>query len=45
MKKLLIIVMIGTLFVGCSNKKEDETKQVKKSNAPIIGDEKQVGDW
>ena len=45
MKKLLMIVMIGTLFVGCSNKKEDDTKQVKPSNAPIIGDEKQVGKW
>jgi len=45
MKKLLMIVIIGTLFVGCSDKKEEDTKQVKQSNAPIIGDEQQVGKW
>ncbi|MDD2399624.1 MAG: hypothetical protein PHR75_03350 [Sulfurovum sp.] len=42
MKKLLIIVLIGSLFAGCSNSKSEDQK---KSNAPIIGDEKQTGKW
>lgn len=41
MKRLLIIVFISTLFVGCSDKTEDH----KRSNTPIIGDEKQTGKW
>jgi len=45
MKKLFMLVIIGTLFVGCGNKNEDNTKQAKESNAPIIGNEKQVGKW
>lgn len=46
MKKLLIFVFIGTLFIACTNKKEDKKEQKKEiSNAPIIGDEKQIGKW
>jgi len=42
MKKILMIVLIGVLFTGCSEtKKEDHNT----SNAPIIGDEKQVTPW
>ena len=42
MKKLLIIALLSTLFVGCTNTKKEDPKQ---SNAPIIGDEKQTGKW
>jgi len=46
MKKLLIFVFVSTLFIGCSNKKDNQTKQpTKVSNAPIIGDEKNTGKW
>ena len=46
MKKLLIIVFLSTLFIGCSDKKENREEKTKEvSNAPIIGDEKQTGKW
>lgn len=46
MKQLLMIVIIGTLFIGCSDKKDNQAEKPKKvTNAPIIGDEKQVGKW
>jgi PBP1b-binding outer membrane lipoprotein LpoB len=46
MKKLLIIIFLSTLFIGCSDKKDNQEEQPKKvSNAPIIGDEKQTGKW
>lgn len=46
MKQLLTIVLISTLFIGCSDKKDNQVEQPKKvSNAPIIGDEKNTGKW
>lgn len=46
MKKLLILIFVSTLFIGCSDKKDNQAEQTKKvSNAPIIGDEKNTGKW
>jgi len=46
MKKLLIFIFVSTLFIGCSDKKDNQVEQPKKvSNAPIIGDEKNTGKW
>jgi len=46
MKKILIISFLSILFVGCSDKKDNQEEQSKEvSNAPIIGDEKQTGKW